>query len=146
MICPRWPRRFDSPFTAPNRKRVVPNGVIRQRLIIEGTGCKAVVTIQRVYEFFEQLTYELDMRILVPPIVIQVPFPNPAPIMATDDCGISGQMIWMESGASLHHWENEQFVAVDIFSCKPYSVARAIRLFEIFFRPEEIQTAQPEPK
>lgn len=119
------------------------NGVIRQRLIIEGFDCRALIDIQRVYQFFEQLTRELDMRALVPPIVIRVPLSNPAPTIITDDCGISAQIIWIESGASLHHWDKDKFVAVDIFSCKPYSVEPAIRLFEAYFKPQEILTVEP---
>ena len=114
--------------------------VQRHRLILEGHKCTSVVTLSMVYEFLINLTVKLKMRVLIPPVVVQVPIENHLP---TDDEGISGQMMWMESGCQIHTWPKYEFVTVDIFSCKPFNIEDAEELFRQTFNPNEIASCVP---
>jgi S-adenosylmethionine/arginine decarboxylase-like enzyme len=116
--------------------------VKRHRLILEGYGCSDVI-VQDVHDFLIELTVALDMRILVPPMIVQVPIVKPAPGMETEDIGISGQLIWMESGCQVHQWTKHGFVAVDIFSCKAFAQAKAEDVFDRFFQPITLRSCVP---
>lgn len=115
--------------------------VQRYRLSIEGSGCcEPDITVGLVYDFLESLTVDLGMRVLDPPSIVRVPIPNHLP---TDDFGISGQLMWMESGAQVHCWPACGFVAVDIFSCRPFEDEVATECFRSFFLPTQIEIAHP---
>lgn len=118
--------------------------VRRQRLVIEGFGCSVNMDTNVFYSFFEDLTKALDMRILVPPMLVKVPIVNPAPQIDTEDYGWSGQLIWLESGSQIHAWPKHRFVAVDIFSCKNYTVEAAVSVFKKYFSPEGIDVCEPQ--
>ena len=105
------------------------------RLILEGHQCREGITVQDVYDFMTALTVKLNMRTLIPPHVIRQPLPNHIP---TEDVGISGQMMFMESGCMVHHWERQRFIALDIFSCKPFKTEDAKELFTLVFDPQEV--------
>lgn len=111
----------------------------RYHLSIEGGGGPRI-TVDLVYDFLERLTVDLGMRVLDPPSIVRVPIPNHLP---TDDFSISGQLMWMESGAQVHCWPDYGFVAVDIFSCRPFDDATALRCFRSFFLPTQIEIAHP---
>jgi hypothetical protein len=117
----------------------------RQRLIIEGFGCsKNLYKPGFAHMFLERLTAALDMRILVPPMVVRVPVYCPAPELETQDLGVSGFVIWMESGAQIHTWPGDRLATLDAYSCKEFQPAKALELFEKAFAPVDIKFAVPE--
>lgn len=105
---------------------------VRKRLIIEGYECQANVTPDLVDLFLVTLTGVMDMRMLAGPFVVDVP-----PAMSAEP-GVSGTLIWFESGVHVHHWENSGFVAVDMFSCKDIDYSTAEHLFMKFFEPDDL--------
>ncbi len=117
--------------------------ITRERLIIEGKGCKRLATVDYSYNFLDSLTCVLGMRTLVPPCIVKVPVLCPDAKIATNDYGVSGFIIWIESGAQIHTWPEKEFVSVDLFSCKKFSIEKAIRFFVDWFEPEEYRVCCP---
>lgn len=117
--------------------------IVRQRLIVEGYGCRENVSVEDVYNFMIHITRVLQMRILVPPVVVRVPVENPVEGIATLDTGVSGTLIWLESGLHVHEWRQYGFVAVDLFSCKLFKVSCAEKAFKEWFDPERIVIFEP---
>lgn len=89
------------------------------------------------------LTEKLNMKLLFPPVLVKIPVVNPTPNIDTVDYGNSGYMLWLESGCSLHSWPKQNFVALDIFSCKIFSVENALDTFRKWYRPEATQILKP---
>jgi hypothetical protein len=117
----------------------------RQRLIIEGFGCRKNLNKPGfAHMFLERLTAALDMRVLVPPVIVRVPVNCPAPSLETKDLGVTGFVIWMESGAQLHTWPGERVASLDAYSCKEFQPGKALDLFEKAFSPVDIKFAVPE--
>ena len=109
----------------------------RSRLIIEGYRCQADITEDLVKTFLLMLTEVQGMRVLAGPFIETVkPGEGAEP-------GVSGQLIWFESGAQIHHWENSGFIAVDMFSCKDLGYGDSEDLFRAFFFPEEVYCHVP---
>lgn len=118
----------------------------RQRLIIEGGGCRKNLDSRSfALGFMEKLSEALGMRILVPPVVVRVPISAAAKSLCTIDQGVTGFVIWMESGAQIHTWPNENLVTLDAYSCKKFKVSVALGLFQEAFNPMEIHFASPDP-
>lgn len=120
--------------------------VQRHRMIIEGFGCDIIPTVEYIYNFMESLSKKIDMRILVPPVVVRVPVVSCVDELETNDFGVSAQMIWLESGCQLHTWPKHKFVALDMFSCKDFKREEVIDIFNEWFQPEDIYTLFPEIK
>ncbi len=113
--------------------------VFRQRLTLECCGCKKNPSFYDVYQFLIDLTKVTQMRVLIPPLIVEVPVQNASEMIYTEkDKGISGTMVWLESGVQIHTWPEEKLVAIDMFSCKPYSTKEVISLVQDFFEPTDI--------
>jgi S-adenosylmethionine decarboxylase len=106
------------------------NEVQRYRVIVEAEGCEEHINrLEWVYDFFEKLSRAIDMRVLVPPVVIRVPVAQAVESIHTDsDYGISGAVIWLESGAQIHTWPEHGFFALDVFSCKAFDPVDVYKL------------------
>ncbi len=116
----------------------------RQRLIIEGFECKRdLYDIGLFHNFLEDLTKILDMRVIVPPSIVRVPVPSPAPEIETGDHGLSGFLIWIESGAQIHSWPRDSLLTLDIYSCKRFEEEAAIGYFLYFFHPGVAKVNKP---
>lgn len=120
--------------------------VVRQRLILELEGVSPEVhTVAWVYDFVESLSREAGMRVLVPPIVVRVPVCCAADQIATQaDCGISAQVIWLESGVQIHSWPEAGLLTLDVFSCKPFDEQAIIRLAMWLAGAEAVTAFRPQ--
>ncbi len=110
----------------------------RQRLVIECFGCRTMPGVAGAYGFLLKLSETADMRVLVPPIIVEVPVLMAADAIATTDVGVSGQIIWLESGAQIHTWPEERFLTLDMFSCKRYSKDAILELLREVFAPRRM--------
>lgn len=111
----------------------------RQRMVIEGFKCSSGFSVQEVYSFLEQLSKAIDMKIVVPPIIVKIPVLHAHDsISAANDFGVSGSVIWLESGAQIHTWPEHRLVTLDIFSCKPYPEDVVEKCFCEWFCPQHI--------
>jgi len=102
-------------------------------------------TIQPIYDYMEELSRRIDMTLVYPPIVARFPFAQSEleqfvkrlseenvksrtlEIMeevlkrrATEDSGVSGVSIWLESHCTIHTWPEEEFFSLDAYSCKDF--------------------------
>ena len=102
-----------------------------QHLIIDGYGANQakLMDIDFIYDFLNKYPETIEMTKIMPPYVFKYFAPNP------EDWGISGFVIIAESHISIHTFPEKLFLSVDIFSCKPFNVDKAVvditEMFEI---------------
>lgn len=101
----------------------------RQRLIIEAT-TKDAIAPTLMYEYLYGISKVLDMT----------PYSSPS-FSLHEDYGWCAHMHWVESGISLYTWKNEDpiFFTIDIYTCKPFKVEKAIDYTKIFFNCQDIE-------
>jgi len=118
-------------------------------------------SIQPVYDYMEELARKLDMTLVYPPIVARFPFAQSEMEQfvkklseenvksktlefmeetlkrrATEDSGISGVSIWLESHCTIHTWPEESFFSLDAYSCKDFDPMVAFELTVKWFNVE----------
>jgi len=108
-----------------------------------------------IFSLFESLARNLDMTLIIPPIVCRYPFANSElesfcddlerelkgsgleSIKAmrhhlakrqAEDSGVTGVSVWAESHCAIHTWDADNYFAFDAFSCKDYKPKDALRL------------------
>lgn len=113
--------------------------ITRQRTSVEAYGCTKDLSVGQVYDFMEELTKRLDMRIIVPPVTVRVPTVNAAGNILTDDMGVSSVLIWLESSSALHTWPKQGFSTLDVFSCKRYSPETVVNLMKEWFGTDDVR-------
>lgn len=104
-----------------------------------------VNSIQPIYDYMEELARKIDMTLVYPPIVAKFPFAQSEleqfvkklseenvksrtlefmeetlKRRATEDSGVSGVSIWLESHCTIHTWPEEEFFSLDAYSCKDF--------------------------
>ena len=109
--------------------------------------------IQPIYDYMEEVAKKLDMTLVYPPIVARFPFAQSELEQfvkklseenvksktlqfmeetlrrrATDDSGVSGVSIWLESHCTIHTWPEENFFSLDAYSCKDFDPMVALEL------------------
>jgi len=114
--------------------------VKRQRLIIEAFDCNSPIDdVKFVYDLVEEISKAIDMRIVVPPIIVKIPVANADDSIATNkDYGISGTVVWLESGAQIHTWPEYNFMTLDIFSCKKFDNGAVFDLVKSIVKPSNM--------
>ena len=100
--------------------------VFRQRLVIEGT-CSAPIDDEDIRRYLSRLSKVCGMRLLLDPVTHR-----------SHLYGWAGWVHWETSGAHFYAWENPLFFSVDIYTCKPFSIDRAIEFTRLFFRAPQI--------
>ncbi len=93
-----------------------------RHLIVDAYGVshKKLQDRKLLYQILEHLPEKLKMRILRKPVLSKI---------ASDshlNFGYSGFVILMESHVSLHTWPEENFAAIDVYSCKDFNKEDAI--------------------
>ena len=102
-----------------------------QHLILDGYGAnrEKLMDLDFIYNFLNKYPEDIEMTKIMPPYVFKYYAPNP------EDWGISGFVIIAESHISIHTFPEKLYLSVDIFSCKPFNVDKAIQditeMFEI---------------
>ncbi|MFN3921369.1 MAG: adenosylmethionine decarboxylase [Caldimicrobium sp.] len=102
-----------------------------QHLILDGYGAnrEKLMNLDFIYDFLNKYPEDIEMTKIMPPYVFKYYAPTP------EDWGISGFVIIAESHISIHTFPEKLYLSVDIFSCKPFDVDKAIQditeLFEI---------------
>ncbi|HSS66543.1 MAG TPA: S-adenosylmethionine decarboxylase, partial [Gammaproteobacteria bacterium] len=54
----------------------------------------------------------------------------------TEDAGVSGVTVWLESHAAIHTWTDENFFSFDAYSCKDFEAETAVEYVLGFFDVE----------
>jgi S-adenosylmethionine decarboxylase len=134
------------------------NDFVGRHLIIDAStfSKRNLTSTENVYSLFESLARNLDMTLVIPPIVCRFPFANDELSVFADsiqrelggklelnavnamneflrkrkmeESGVSGISIWAESHAAIHTWDADNYFAFDAFSCKEFEPKDAIRL------------------
>ena len=107
--------------------------IYRQRLIIEGI-YNTNLSLLKIRTFMKELSGEMKMTVIYGPIV-----KNIAGKINPFHAGFEGILIWAESGASVYTWENQKFFTMDIYTCKKFSVKKAVDFTRKFFNAKKIE-------
>jgi len=107
-------------------KNLAPD-LVRQRLLIEGTS-KEVVGPEEIKSYLLKLAEVTEMEIL------SGPFAYPA-----HEVGYGGWIHWVTSGAHFYSYSTDPpLFTVDIYTCKPFAVEKAVEFTREFFGALEI--------
>jgi S-adenosylmethionine decarboxylase len=101
--------------------------IFRQRLVIEGLPNRAF-SRQELEDYLSKLSVVCDMVLLTNPVM-----------HLSEKYGWAGWIHWETSGTHLYFWEKPQlFFSVDIYTCKEFSVEKAVEFTKDFFDAKEI--------
>ena len=117
-----------------------------RHLIIDGVlsnDSKDIVSsVEMMSKYLEEVTKITGMTLVVPPIAMKFPFAGEtqrlienlekegttSPLIEefkshiknrdTNQGGVSAITIWLESHASLHSWPEDNYISIDLYSCK----------------------------
>ncbi len=99
-------------------------------LMMDGYGCDSELLddINYIYDFLSKYPDEMEMTKIMPPYVFRYDAKKP------EDSGISGFVLIAESHISIHTFPEKNYLSLDIFSCKPFDVDRAVEVVTGYFR------------
>ncbi len=101
--------------------------LVRQRIIIEGTTQK-IVEPEEIKKYLLELSKVVDMVVLSDPVAYT----------AHDD-GYGGWIHWKTSGAHFYSYPtNPPLFTVDCYTCKAFSVQKAVEFTQKYFNTIEI--------
>jgi S-adenosylmethionine decarboxylase len=87
-------------------------------LLIDGFGCqKNLDNIEVIYHFLYSLPEKIGMTMMTPPIVCR--FNSPI----ENKYGYTGMVVIAESHISIHTYPEDNYVAIDVFSCREFDHA-----------------------
>ena len=117
-----------------------------RHLIIDGVlsnrSKDIVSSVEMMSKYLEEVTKITGMTLVVPPIAMKFPFAGEtqrlienlekegttSPLIEefkshiknrdTNQGGVSAITIWLESHASLHSWPEDNYISIDLYSCK----------------------------
>ena len=106
-----------------------------RHLIVDGYGVerKKLTDKKSLSRLLENLPKQLKMRILRKPIVADISsdrYPH---------TGYSGFVILLESHISFHTWPEENYVALDVYSCKDFDEKKAVQYIKKFFGAKNLK-------
>jgi S-adenosylmethionine decarboxylase len=112
---------------------------------------RSISEVNTIYDILENLSGIMNMTLVYPPIVGRFPWAaneleryvkelenedvqskavsrmkDLIQQRRTEDAGISGICIWLESHAAIHTWTQECFFSFDAYSCKDFDSQKAL--------------------
>jgi len=99
-------------------------------LMMDGYGCDPALLddINYIYDFLSDYPAEMAMTKIMPPYVFRYEARKP------EDSGISGFVLIAESHISIHTFPEKNYLSLDIFSCKPFDVDKAVKAVAKYFK------------
>ncbi|HEY3268793.1 MAG TPA: adenosylmethionine decarboxylase [Armatimonadota bacterium] len=103
-------------------------------LILDCYGCphERLTDVELVYNALEDCPDEIGMTKIMPPYVFRYKGVVP------EEWGVSGVVLIAESHITIHTFPEKGYMSVDVFSCKPFDVDRALEFMRNRFHPEKI--------
>jgi S-adenosylmethionine decarboxylase len=89
-----------------------------------------------VYAFLDGMPDLIGMTKIMPPYIVSYPAPAGYPVG-----GLSGFVLIAESHISIHTYPENNFLLVDIFSCKNFNTDLAIAHIKGFFELEQYRSS-----
>ncbi len=112
-----------------------PIPVNRERLVIELTlNSGEHVTQDSVKNYLVELSEALTMTIVMGPICHS--WAKDHKPQQYD--GFEALLVWAESGTQLYYWEKEKFLTIDIYTCKSFSITKALEVTRNYFDVNEL--------
>ena len=133
-----------------------------RHLIIDGiltNESKDIVSsVSLMSKYLEEVTKITGMTLVVPPIAMKFPFAGEtqrlienlekegttSPLIEefkshiknrdTNQGGVSAITIWLESHASLHSWPEDNYISIDLYSCKIFEYYEIISYTKDFMK------------
>lgn len=127
-------------------------------LDVQTSSARGINETTAIYQMLEGLSKTLDMTLVYPPLVARFPFAaselerfveslHEEGIQArtvrsmedlltkrhSEEAGISGVTVWLESHAAIHTWTEENFFSFDAYSCKDFDPEEALEYVLKFF-------------
>ena len=104
-------------------------------LMLDGYGCEQgkLADLEHIYKVLDEFPVEIGMTKIMPPYVFKYSGLKP------EDWGVSGFVLIAESHISIHTFPEKKFLSLDIFSCKPFEIDRAIEIVSDAFEIEKFE-------
>ncbi len=104
-------------------------------LIVDGYGCDrpSLENMNLIYNFLDEYPPQMEMTKIMPPYVFRYKGAVP------EDWGISGFVLIAESHISIHTFPDKEYLSLDMFSCKPFDVDRAVETIKGFFKIQKYE-------
>ena len=111
------------------------NPVFGYQLVLDLYDCKPGVCddLSLCYQFLDETVAELGMEKQAPPYIFrsdEVRFP--------DKAGLSGWAPLIESSIVIHTLSPKNFISIDIYCCKAFSIQKAKDICARFFAPKKM--------
>ncbi len=113
-------------------------GIFGKHLIVDAYGIdeKKLRDRQALIKLLSYLPKRLKMTIIRKPLVFKISSTSPK----HPDWGLSGFVILLESHISFHTWPVENFVAMDIYSCKDFDHKDTVKYLKNYWCPKKMLT------
>lgn len=113
-------------------KNIAPQ-ITRQRLLIEGN-FTITVTRAEIKDYLLGITKELDLKVYGEPMIH-----SPEGEGKEENQGFDAFIPLIDSGIALYVWTNEKFMSCVLYTCKEFSVDKAIEFTKKFFQTTELE-------
>ncbi len=104
-------------------------------LTLDLRGCDrtAITDLNVVFDFLQELPNRLGMTIIDPPKTMRYSG------LVPEDWGVTGSVTIAESHCFFHSFpDRDGYVFIDVFSCKPFDVKKAVSYIMDVFSPTKV--------
>lgn len=91
--------------------------------------------ISLCYSFLEEIVHKLNMTKQSPPFIFKSDGKT-----YPDKAGLSGWVPLIESGIQIHTLSCKNFISIDVYSCRSFSVEDISNYIKNYFGAEELET------
>lgn len=127
---PTLPTCLDAVVTLADAGEPLPDlapGIVRQRLVIEGT-CDQLISDADIRRYLSELSEVCGMTSLADPVTHR-----------STVYGWAGWIHWETSGAHFYAWDGKTtFFSVDVYTCKAFEEHRAAAFTARFFEATQV--------
>lgn len=113
-------------------KNIAPN-IVRQRLLIEAN-YSIDVSHKEVKNYLLDIARELNLMTYGDPIIH-----SPSGQGKEENQGFDAFIPLIDSGISLYVWSNAKFMSCVLYTCKEFSVDKAVQFTKKFFKTKELE-------
>ena len=110
------------------------NEAFGPHLTLDLSGCarEKLTSLKLVYAVLDDLPTHMGMTKLIPPYAMEYKEGK-----VPTDWGVTGFVVIAESHISIHTFPEKGYVFIDLFSCKPFEIERAIKYLRDIFQPQK---------
>lgn len=104
-------------------------------LLLEGYNCNnigALMSQDKIKELLTDLPKLCEMTLIMGPVVHQFTDPETG-----SEQGVTGISVIAESHIAIHTWPEKACYVLDIYSCKPFDVYKAVGIINHLFQPSK---------